>query len=1127
LLLTFGVKSTDVRFVATSATIGEGADVEKKLKAFLRDVAGVPEDRVHVVVGQRRKPLLPPSSGKNQLSLEEAADPDKLAANPVVQNLIRLFDNGPMNWTKFSNIAHGTGLEADVLAKAFAARPAASEPLLPRRAHGFIRGVPGIWTCLNPNCTDKFEGWPFGAILPEEVQRCRHCDSAVLEIERCSECDEPFLHAVERDGRLTMDVSDGEFDEFAEDSDSETNLEEEPTAEIEAARPDIIRLISVRPLKSSRPLHINPKTGEVKDTASAQTLTVSSHERGDDCPACGGHSQQKSAKADLFRTFRFGAPFLIGNAVPVLLDGVAPRSATTDGTIANGGRQLLSFTDSRQGTARFAALLQNGSERNFIRAAIYHAVQDTLRPNASAAEKIAKLAADISALEPVVHTSPRIADMLKKALAEREEILNPKGDGLLWSTLREQLAIRPEIDVLMRSVWKFRDERFLKSSRNFTEFLILRELARRPRKGVALETLGLARLRFPAVSQFEDHQLPRGFRDRGLSIADWIDFLHILLSINVRSVFAIRTERENIHWLSSHWFQRNLIAPGTAESEDSRGRWPTGASRRSIAAKLLERSLNLDPNNGHDGAIIDDILIEAWNDLLPLFAQPGAGNHYALDFNKMNIAPVKTAYLCPVSRRLTDTVFRGLSPYGIGTSSRFSGDTAEIFRMPDHPNPFLLKERGGADVIHEWLANDPKIARLRDRRLWTNIHDRIALESPYFRAAEHSAQQPPTPLRFYEKEFKEGRINVLNCSTTMEMGIDIGSVSAVMMTNDPRVGKVEIGRILHDRPGVTPHDRAVVGEDEVHRSPVRLESACETGPQVAHRDGACRVGLVPVVARRPEELYVLLEVEQRLAHFLKIGFLGIFSEVERRRHDPCGRIVEEADLALARGLPQHLPALRRRGEGSRVNCERSCALHPRRRIHLPIEPDRGIVREARLEIFPGHDLGNVDRREERLLSAGQHVLEVREAHVDLAEAALAQHLQQPVLRSEEYVSDRRAGHVRKHLQGRRIVRPVVLPGRDRQGLARERARLSPGESRHRHQGAGCKDGAAGHQHELGLLSVEVCRQICRRIRGRLHAAILRRQEVGEFDGGRRRGRPRSGHRKSGCGVCPPHGLRGL
>src|SRR5206468_10320919 len=64
-------------------------------------------------------------------------------------------------------------------------------------------------------------------------------------------------------------------------------------------------------------------------------------------------------------------------------------------------------------------------------------------------------------------------------------------------------------------------------------------------------------------------------------------------------------------------------------------------------------------------------------------------------------------------------------------------------------------------------------------------HDRIALFSPYARSAEHSAQLSPARLRRYEARFKAGEINFLNCSTTMEMGVDIGSVNGVMMTNVP------------------------------------------------------------------------------------------------------------------------------------------------------------------------------------------------------------------------------------------------------------------------------------------------------------------------------------------------------
>src|SRR3954447_2715150 len=105
--------------------------------------------------------------------------------------------------------------------------------------------------------------------------------------------------------------------------------------------------------------------------------------------------------------------------------------------------------------------------------------------------------------------------------------------------------------------------------------------------------------------------------------------------------------------------------------------------------------------------------------------------------------------------------------------------------MPAHPNPYLLEERGGAAAVQVWLDTDERVAALRARGLWSDLHDRIALGSPYARAAEHSAQQPPTRLRRYEEAFKQGQINVLNCSTTMEMGVDIGSVSSVMMTNVP------------------------------------------------------------------------------------------------------------------------------------------------------------------------------------------------------------------------------------------------------------------------------------------------------------------------------------------------------
>lgn len=76
--------------------------------------------------------------------------------------------------------------------------------------------------------------------------------------------------------------------------------------------------------------------------------------------------------------------------------------------------------------------------------------------------------------------------------------------------------------------------------------------------------------------------------------------------------------------------------------------------------------------------------------------------------------------------------------------------------------------------IRRLVANDAVITQLRQESLWTDISDRSTEGGFYYRTAEHSAQQSAERLDGYVEEFKRGDINVLNCSTTMEMGVDIG-----------------------------------------------------------------------------------------------------------------------------------------------------------------------------------------------------------------------------------------------------------------------------------------------------------------------------------------------------------------
>lgn len=77
-------------------------------------------------------------------------------------------------------------------------------PLLPLRAHFFFRNVQGIWVCSNPNCSEisytnseilvgKLFNWP--------VATCR-CGSRVLEMLYCEPCGDVFLGGYRRKGEM-------------------------------------------------------------------------------------------------------------------------------------------------------------------------------------------------------------------------------------------------------------------------------------------------------------------------------------------------------------------------------------------------------------------------------------------------------------------------------------------------------------------------------------------------------------------------------------------------------------------------------------------------------------------------------------------------------------------------------------------------------------------------------------------------------------------------------------------------------------------------------------------------------------------------------------------------------------
>lgn len=122
---------------------------------------------------------------------------------------------------------------------------------------------------------------------------------------------------------------------------------------------------------------------------------------------------------------------------------------------------------------------------------------------------------------------------------------------------------------------------------------------------------------------------------------------------------------------------------------------------------------------------------------------------------------------------------------------------------PDNPNRFNLN---AADI------------RLK---LGENDRDDLMFDGDYFfRIEEHSGQISKELARIHQRYFSNGEINILSCSTTFEMGVDLGNLNNVFLCNLPptvanyrqRAGRA--GR----RAGASAYVLTYMGHDSAHDS---------------------------------------------------------------------------------------------------------------------------------------------------------------------------------------------------------------------------------------------------------------------------------------------------------------------
>jgi len=761
----FDVTPDQVRFVATSATIGSADDEKsvKSLQSFLADIAGIPPSSAHVVVG-KSQPI--------DLLKVQATSKKPEAAKRIAQEL----DRKPQTLASLKDVAPDAEEILLDLSGRSTVNGAPTSPALPMRAHSFMRVIAGLWTCINPGCRGKSRprDWPFGSVLFEQSSTCPSCQSMVFEIHNCFDCGELFLPADDRGDWIGPRQTGHDTDEFRQDSardrDDEGGDEEKSWSE----EPSHLRWIAVNP-KLGRSIAFDVKKGTITGEAGNFHLARSGEGR---CPSC--HGNRKRGQSAIF-PLRFGTPFLTQNAAPILLEGVSARQ--TGCALPFDGRQLISFSDSRQGTARLAANVETNGERGFIRSFIYHAVQKAAQQSDLTEDERKKLLDKKKAYERLSDSTSMFRDEISRIDAQ---LNGNKVAGIKWETLVSELARESAIG-MMAEVWdRDRSDRYHDNHEALAGFMLRRELARRPRNANAVETLGLARFRFPDIERIYKDKLPEVIAERGYRIEDWRNFLYFLVDWlrGYFAGFAVNMDDEDARWLPGRARPCNVIGPGQSSKQKRDIEWPKAKSKgvQTIPVQLLTTALNLDTSTSRDRDVIKELLDAAWDQMQPLLE--GAGGTYSLRLEKCaEIEAVVQTWKCPLTRRVLPRLVFGQSPSLIGFKGKNQGQPQEIeFPRLPYTHPLTSDDRR---ALAKWLSGDDEVQNLRRLNLWTHLHDRIALASPYLRAEEHSAQQPPHRLRDFEEQFKEGGINLLACSTTMEMGVDIGSIETVLMTNVP------------------------------------------------------------------------------------------------------------------------------------------------------------------------------------------------------------------------------------------------------------------------------------------------------------------------------------------------------
>ena len=315
------------------------------------------------------------------------AQPDE-SKDPQVALHQLLSENEDLSWvrartarnaTRLSELAQECwpGAEQEIQERAMAgllaagsfARPMAlpdTPPILSMRIHAFFRGVPGFWACLNPNCPEvpiEFRGErPVGRIYTDPRLWCSdRCGARVLELFSCRKCGLLFLGGIPDSGRGSLWPWSDDFSGEPKDiTDFRIFGSEQPHDNPSFQFRSVKTTLKAAPKSPHARLsfEVEPAT----DWKSGEQVSPFPGR----CPRCQNFRSPRGER-EIVEPLRTRGP----RSISVVMEDTLRVQPEAAGVTSTGGRKALVFSDSRQDAAQLAGDIRRDHRYDVFRQLLY------------------------------------------------------------------------------------------------------------------------------------------------------------------------------------------------------------------------------------------------------------------------------------------------------------------------------------------------------------------------------------------------------------------------------------------------------------------------------------------------------------------------------------------------------------------------------------------------------------------------------------------------------------------------------------------------------------------------------------------------------------------------------------